>query len=153
MNKDKGINGQGAEVGGTPAVPAAPGGEGISTRTRGEIIRLKDLTLPERTAANYWTEAGGSISEYLTLWSGDRKKLALLQSERVKKYIEQEADAGNCVSLVASKDELCFLLTNMARGGSMDAIKNLGQMKEYYPKENGGGGVAVQINIGGSLGD
>lgn len=153
MNKDKGINGQGAEVGGTPAVPAAPDGEGISTRTRGKIIRIKDLTLPERTAANYWAEAGGSIPQYLELWNGDRNKLALLQNERVKKYIEQEAEAGNCVSLIASKDELCFLLTTMARSGSMDAIKNLGQMKEYYPKESGGINVGVQLVVQGSLGD
>jgi hypothetical protein len=112
-----------------------------------EIIKLPSLTPNEKTAVHYWTECGGELKEYLTYWCNDKRKLSLLQAPRVKKYIKQLSDKGECLPLIAGKDELEFILSTQVRAtGDQKAIENLGKMAGYFPKENGGG-PSVQILI------
>lgn len=147
MDNNKGANNKGQESGAYPQSLAAGSEEGISTSATTKLILLSSLAPDEKRAVNFWIESGGSIKEYLILWCKDERKLSLLQMPRVKKYIKQLSDKDECLPLIASKDELEFMLSTKARAsGDIDSIKELGKMADYYPKEKGGG-PSVQILI------
>lgn len=151
--KNKGSDFTDAEQGGIQAVSSDKPLEGIDTC---KILTRADLTTNELKAVNYWTLSEGDMVLFHTYCKNESEKLShLLMSPKVKQYIKQLSDNGECFPLVATKDEIEQTLTSMIRmhHKPLESIDTLAKMKGYYPKDERGGGVNVQINITGGLVD
>ena len=153
---DKG-NGKGAQSGGgTTEISASKIGEGVGTCGSSKILKRRDMRAEELRAINFWSLCDGDMQVFDDQCGtrDNKKMLRLLNTERVRQYIGVMADKGECLPLVADKGEIEQLLTHdIRRFGKLDSMQELNKMKGYIPRDVGGGGTLIQINISGGLED
>jgi len=164
-DRRQGVNRQGGGGGSIPAdePPVARGGTDTSAITLSPLTSelmgcdKGSLKPDELRAINYWRQSNGNYCDFLDFVSGDVRMAALLHTERVRTIIARLAEKGECLDLVAGKEEIALKLTELMRDknlGSMTkmaAAEGLAKLNGLYPK--GEGGVNITLNFSGGLGD
>ena len=166
VKKRQGGVGGTAKGGRTPMIADASAAEGfftseIAKKRRDAIskwgIPQKAFTAIEKQAVTAWINSKGNMNNFLDLVAGDDRFLAVLQSEKVQKAIEFLAKKGDCLSLVASKEELSMRMTALLRdreatvAARLEAADEIARLNGLYPDRNNGG-VSVQIILTEGLG-
>ena len=152
---DKGSDKGKQSGGGMPEISASKLGEGLATSASSEILKRSEMRPEELRAANFWSLCDGDMQVFDDQCGAydNKKMLRLLNTERVRRYIGQMADKGDCMPLVADKSELEQMLTSdIRRFGKLDSIQELNKMKGFISRD-AGGGTLIQINISGGLED
>lgn len=117
-----------------------------------------ELGRVEKRVLRWWLNSAGSMEQFMLFAGGDTRNLALLNSERVREWIAYFAKRGLCLNLSASAEEVKMRMTALLRSGTasdgvrLDAADKLARLDGMYA-DKGGGGVQVQINLVGGLGN
>lgn len=124
------------------------------------VLFRKDMTSPELRAVTCWMHCQGDRGNFEKMElmcamnkRGKRPLWHLLHTDKVRRFIDQLVVAGKCLPLVMDKSEVEMELTSqIRRNGNINSIKELNAMKQYVPKDNGGGNTIVQIMVTGQIG-
>jgi len=164
----QGVGDKGLTRGAAPETVGGAAGGGIEESAIAEkpvVLTAKLLgaarntfTGSELNVISCWCQCGGDFGRFMDLVNGNGRMMALLNTSKVRKAIEHLADCGECLGMVADSDEVAMRLSSLMRnrniGGQMqlDSASNLARLKGMYP-DKGTGGLNVQINFVGGLGD